>query len=856
MNYIQLLKTISLSYYRKEKSSCLIAILGMIISIALYSSIRLANLTAINSFNESITKVSGTDTLSIRKYSGKISDEVFKILLTIDGIESISPYSSKFISKTTKSSEFIQIIGVDIFSSAPLLFREREIPRDNILSLLKNKTSGILLSNDSIKNEGSLVEPLEEISVLIDGKEKKINITYVLTKDTNLKLASNSPTIILDISKYQELFSELGVIDSFVILTDEKIQFEDLEKKIISSLGDDYYLSTSSTLRSSALDVSAGFRLNLLFLSGISVLLSILLIYNLSSFHVLKRRKDFGTMLSIGSRRNSIFFLLLSESIVLGVISGSFGSILGYFFSFFSTELVTRTFSLLYYPIPTASPNLTLSLIIECFILGIAGSIFGTLFPALEVFRIPLRESFGYQTFEEKFQKKIKYLTLLSAFCLLLSYLLSKAELLDSSIYLGFLPSLFLIISSILFSAFFIKSSIYLIRKLAEFLNSAPLLLSSDHISQTLRRYSISLSSIVVAITMGLGLSIMIGSFRSSVETWITKVTYADLYLSTIKELSASNVSFIPNEIIDFLKNMPEVNEIDWALSESITLNNKKVKVLGNRFEVLKKHPRLLFTKTNLDENTLLKNINNNSALISESLMNKHKLSLGDSIKVSGVNYDKSFIIDGVYKDYSGEHGVLTISDKSFRELFEHDKKEAVSLYLNKREDIEYVRERIKSEFPNYFIEIRNNLELRSEVLGIFDQTFLITKGIRFMIAVLAIFILAMCVQMLLIERKREFSILHAIGASRNIIIRSIVYESLIIAFLGSILGVIFGILLSLLLVFNVNAFFFGWSLEYVLNLNELLFTSFLVILCSIGASYLVIFSSKLDFNSSDIRYA
>jgi putative ABC transport system permease protein len=852
MNILHLLRLLSLTYFQKEKTKLGVAIAGMILGIAVYASIRIANETAIQSFEKSTSLVSGPSSISVQGMSGKVSEDIYETMHSAEGIFALTPLSSRFVSFKKKDGAYgtIQIIGIDVLSPASKVrTAEFTTPRNSVLELLSQPPSGLVSSQ--------LTEALtddQKISLLIEGKESSIQVRGTLP-DTTLSNAYGGNVLVLDISIYQELFGEFGFVDRFSILPDEDFSKELLIETLGTMLGSEFEIKESGALYEAGRSMSAAFRLNLTFLAGISIVVAVLLIYNLSSYHLLRRRKDLGTLVSIGARRTTLFKVLTIEALLLGLLASTGGIFLGYLFSWVSIDLVTNTFSTMYSPIATESPALSFSLIIECFIIGIISVLAGSILPALELFKIPPKETFGYQTFEAQFQTWIPSLSYFGFFVFFSSLFVSQLPLLSYSLYYGFLPPALLIASVIALSPLFLKKFLHITGKAATKFNAISMVLAIDHIQQTLRRNSVAMASIVVAIAMGLGISIMITSFRDSVEDWITKVTMADLYLSASPELTTHTDSIVPEEVVEYLKKQPEIAAVDWISSASTVIRNAPSKVMGTSFDILDSYPRLLLiTPMSADELSSLAK-DPHSVLVSESLSNKLSIATGDTITIPGISEARTGTVRGIYKDFSSEQGAVLISYELFVTLFSHQKKEAVSVYLHDKEMGGVLREKIRKDFSDIHLQIRNNIELRKEVLAIFDQTFMITRALRIMVGVLALLILLTCTSMLLLERKREFSVLHAIGASHKTIIRAVVSEAFLLGSSALIFGLFAGLLLSLFLVFKVNTFFFGWTLQYSLYPYEIYSTIVLVLFFSILSAALPLAGKGLKYTPEHLRY-
>jgi putative ABC transport system permease protein len=127
---------------------------------------------------------------------------------------------------------------------------------------------------------------------------------------------------------------------------------------------------------------------------------------------------------------------------------------------------------------------------------------------------------------------------------------------------------------------------------------------------------------------------------------------------------------------------------------------------------------------------------------------------------------------------------------------------------------------------------------LREQIFRIFDQTFSVTyilQTIGIIISALGIFL---SLSILVTERRREISILRAVGASQAQIKIMVLWEAGIIGLLGSVLGIIAGLALAWILSFVINVSFFGWTIAWATPWRFLFSLPFLVIGAALVAGY------------------
>ena len=133
---------------------------------------------------------------------------------------------------------------------------------------------------------------------------------------------------------------------------------------------------------------------------------------------------------------------------------------------------------------------------------------------------------------------------------------------------------------------------------------------------------------------------------------------------------------------------------------------------------------------------------------------------------------------------------------------------------------------------------IKSNGELREQVFRIFDQTFSVTyllQTIGIIVSALGIFL---SLSILVAERRREISILRAVGASRRQIEALVLWEAGFIGLLGTAMGTVGGLALAAVLSYDINVSFFGWTVTWATPWGLILALPILVIAAAMLAGY------------------
>jgi putative ABC transport system permease protein len=128
---------------------------------------------------------------------------------------------------------------------------------------------------------------------------------------------------------------------------------------------------------------------------------------------------------------------------------------------------------------------------------------------------------------------------------------------------------------------------------------------------------------------------------------------------------------------------------------------------------------------------------------------------------------------------------------------------------------------------------IYTNRDLRSEVLRIFDSTFAITYALEAIAIVVAMLGVAATLLALVLERRRDLSLLRLIGAAHRQVQRVVVIEAALIGAVSQAIGLVVGLALSLVLVYVINVQSFGWTIQFRVPLLFLVQVSAAVVLAT-----------------------
>jgi putative ABC transport system permease protein len=208
--------------------------------------------------------------------------------------------------------------------------------------------------------------------------------------------------------------------------------------------------------------------------------------------------------------------------------------------------------------------------------------------------------------------------------------------------------------------------------------------------------------------------------------------------------------------------------------------------------------------------------------LISEILAGKLGVREGDGLEIITPEGARRFPVVAVFYDYATDGGKILMDRGLYQSLWHDELVTVYPVYLSAGVDLDRVRNTMAARlqdagggrFPPLLI---SNAELRTEILEIFDRTFLMTYVLEAIAVVIAMLGIINTLVTSVLERRREFAAIRAIGASEGQVTQLVLWEAAYLGLVGIGLGLAGGGALSLLLVNVINKQSFGWTIQMII---------------------------------------
>ncbi len=800
-------------YLMRHPWQTILMMVGIMLGVSVVVAIDLANASASRAFDLSTDMVVGKATHQIIGGPTGIEERIYTNLRR-QGVQAASaPVVSDIASSPALGGRALQLLGVDPFAEAP--FRSY-LPTDggmmgsagNGLLPLLTTPGGILISTTLADRYG--VETGTRISLTVAGQERQAIIVGLLEPTDASSSRALEGIILSDLATAQELTGRLGVLDRIDLILPEENRA--LAASVSSMLPQGTQLMEIASRSGTMAQMTAAFRTNLTALSLLALLVGVFLIYNSMTFSVVQRRGLFGTLRALGVTRSELFTLVIVEALLAGVIGTAAGLLLGTILGQGAVQLVSQTINDLYFVLTVRDVAVPISSLLKGGLLGVIATALAAAPPAWEAASVPPRVAMSRSGLEDKASAVV--LKAAQAGVLLTIAGLAALLIPTDSLLISFAGTFAAIIGFAMVTPRLTALMMRAILPLSSRLMGALGRMAPRNVIRSLSRTSVAVAALMIAVSVTIGVSLMIGSFRNTVEVWLAQSVRGDVYVSPPTAGGSGTSGIIDPEVLRQLESWPGVSRVDSFRSVQVESSDGPL-VLSNVFNPTIGTERV-YQWVSVDPERVWEEMVNGAVLVSEPLANRQGISRRQaSVIISTPQGDIEFPVVGVYYDYSSSQGTALMARSLYRSYWDDDSIGAAALRLepgvNADELSRELGDRLSAIQP---LLVRPNAGLRADALAIFDRTFAITGAMQLLttlVAFVGVFSALLSLQM---DKRRDFGILRAVGLTIRQLWQMVLLESGLLGAAAGIIAMPVGLVLALILIFIINRRAFGWTLQ------------------------------------------
>ena len=793
---------------RRHRLLALLNVLSVALGIAVYLAIQIAHHSANRSFAAGIDLVAGKAHLEVR---GDVDETLWPVLAQQPGVRAVTGLVEGVVTLPDFPGEYLRVLGVDLFTGEP--FRTFEIGANGGRPALESwmgEPGGIAVTTAFAGRCGWKVG--DTLRALVNSETKTLRIAALIASGDS-PAAAQPRFAVMDIGWAQELFAKQGHLSSLQLLLDDPRHAAAIAESLRPLLPPGLAAEPPRQRSAQIQNMLSAFQLNLTALSMVSLLVGVFLIYNTISASVARRRVEIGILRAIGATRGEVRALFLGEALILGALGIAIGACGGVALARVLTGAVAKTITSLYVLLSIDRSWLSPAQFLTAAVFGFGAVLAGAWLPADDAAKINPVAALSLGAHAERSIARAPRWSGLGCVFLASAALAGWIALRIGPPAWSFAAA-FCVLAGF---ALFAPAATKLFGDAASTGGPLGILwrLAADNLRRSIHRNAVTVAALAAAIAMMVGLTVMIHSFRQSVDAWINRGIVADLFIAPASNETIGLSAFVPPAAIEWLRARPEISGVDTFREMSVQVSARNAPPKPALLAVVQGEYRHNLTFLGGDDARKMARVfQEHCVAVTEPFARKFSIRDGDRITLTTPGGPAEFAIAGTYSDYTRDQGVILIARPSFDAFWSDPGVNSLAVYLRRDQAWEPVADAFRGRFSRAGeFAIYSNRSLRQRILTIFDQTFAVTYILRTVAILVAITGIFLSVTTLVAEREREIGALRAIGASRGQVQALLVIESGMIGLIATALGLAAGTVLAMTLTWVVNPAFFGWTI-------------------------------------------
>ena len=812
------------SRMRQRPLQYLLCIVGIALGVAMMISIDLANGSAQRAFALSTDAITGQSTHRIAAIAPSgVEDSVYGQLRLEVSSASIAPVVEGYGVAPELGNQPFRLVGVDLRAEAP--FRQHfgdELDANGLVNFL-TQPNVVVLEQTVASQYG--VQLGDRLDFEVSGQAHSLRVVGLLDDPSALNRRALSNILFTDIATAQEVLDKRGYLSYIDVIAETPETIAEIAEHLPQGVS----LEPAEAQKNAVKQMTAAFELNLTALSLLALVVGMFLIYNTVTFSVIQRRSLFGVLRCLGVTQGQLFTLILGEAFIFSLVGSALGIGLGIGLGRSIVGLITQTINDFYFVVSVQQVTLAQSTLAKGAIVGVAAAVLASVLPAWEAMSTPPQMTLQRSSLEQKVTRFMPWLVAVWLGLTLLGVVLLRWAA-------GGLIAAFGGLSAILLGAAALTPPLTL-ALMGWVAPTAPTLfgvigrMAPRDIVRSLSRTSVAISALMVAVSVIVGVSIMIGSFRTTVVQWLDQTLQADVYVSPPQSTANRVLGKLDPAVVAAVKAWPGVTDaVTYNDGEARVLDfDRQAKLIVADGDVSHGQRPYAWIRDGLQNPWDLLS-DGKGVILSEALLWRENLSQPpETITLQAPDGPVSFPVLAVFYDYSSDQGTVIIDNDVYIQHWRDDTVASIGLFLEPDADVETIVSAIKARFQGrQDLSVQSNRALRQGSLEIFDRTFAITNALRLLAIVVAFIGVLSTLMSLQLERTRELGILRAMGMTPRQMGGMMLLATGLMGMVSGLLAMPLGYVLAWILVYVINVRSFGWTLQMVLQ-GQYFWQAFLV---------------------------
>ena len=595
---------------------------------------------------------------------------------------------------------------------------------------------------------------------------------------------------VFDLSTAQEVLTEPGTVTAILVTAQPGVSQQTLADEVETIAPEASRVETADQARDEVIkriqEGFAFFNTFLLAFGVIALFVSTFLIFNTFSMLVAQRSRELALLRAVGASRLQVSIAVLVEAAIIGVLAAVIGLVGGLGVS----QLLRWVISAFGADLPGAPLTLEPSTIALALGASLLVTIASALLPARRASAIPpvaaMRES------ATPSPRSLRKVTIAGAVLIVLAVIPAALGLRaadadgERAAQLTGLAAALALIGLLALTPALSRPVLRLVG--TAFRRRVVGRLATANAIRNPRRTAATASALTIGLALMTAVSVLGSSARASVEDVVDTTIGADFVV-----LGQGFRPFSP-DVYRAVEDLPGAEVVTYVRTIPVTIDGSQSPVTGVDPGVVREVLDIPMTSGSVSDLAL------GSAIVDTGLAADLGVGVGDSVTGTFVNGEGSLRIVGTFEAAGPVRGFITTL-ATVDSIGTITRDTAVYISLAPGSSPDDVRQELNARlvaFPS--VDIQDQADIKRDINGQFDVLFGLVYALLGLSVIVAFLGIVNTLSLSVVERTREVGLLRAVGMSRAQVRRMITLEALLLAVLGTLLGLGLGLVFGVLL--------------------------------------------------------
>lgn len=836
---------------RAHRGRTLLTLLGIVLGVAVVLATQITNQSTLDSIYEVFDRATGQANLLIvpaNKTRQPLDQDLLEKAAHTEGVDLATPalhaqtllareastWQIAFNMTGIAAGNFFELDGVDLELDPGMrvyILETGRMPRPGKYEVI------IPARYASEKN----LRTGDKLELLTKSEPARLEIVGLLASE-GVAMINDGAVGFTSLDVVQDLFDRSGELDEISLkishaIADNPSVLATYKQQLANHLGKGVRVVYPAARGQLVGQMLATYQMGLTFFSIIAIFVGAFLIYNAFSMTVVERTREIGMLRAVGMSRRQVVQMVLAEASLLSLVGSALGLGVGYWLAQalvrMMGNLTPNSGNVSHVPIPV---------ILQSLAVGVGVTLLAALIPAMQAAHISPLEALRVRG---RGPGRVNPIFWIAGLIMLFTGWLITYRItwpVGVIYYVGYTSLVLYFLGATLTVSLAVQFLEGFTRPLTRLIYGNEGAIGSANMQRALGRTTLTVASLMVALTMIIAIQSLAFSFKTDMRNWIDNALGGDLYVraplpmreSFVKQLaSVPGVTAItPVRVIDVqvaagsLAADPEAND-QFYFQAIDPLTYRQV---GD----------MEFSANQGDSAQNWARLSQGQALfVSSTVADRYNLRQGDTVSLLTRRGEKPFYIAAEVVDFTGQSQMFYGTYEDLHNLFNARGVDRFTIAVDRAHAVDSVMQEIKERFQkSYNISIQTTEAFRNSILDLMNQSFRLFDVLGLIGVIIGGLGVINTLTMNVIERQREIGGLRSLGMTRRQVLRMVLAEALGLGLMGGFYGVLVGTMIANVTIIGTNMMI-GYDLVYRFTSSPYLIS----ILIALGAVQLAAIS-------------